>query len=319
MGWNMQIEKIRRRLKMRDLDTLVAVVRAGGMRKAADALAMSQPAVSKAIAELEDALGLHLLERSRRGVVPTAFGDALVRRSERLIDEVRGMLREIEELADPEGGEVRLGSMETLLAGVVGATVHDMMARHPRLRLTLESALAGDLMSHFLMRREVDFVVARPHPGPLPPEIAAEPLFHDRLLVVTDHAHPLARRRKLSAADLHDALWVLSRYELRPDSPVAHWFAGQGLSLPPRVASSGSLQLRFHLLEQARAITCIPHSLLPFLTGTPRLRVLPVRIPAWPTATMIMTLRERLLPPAAHLFVARLRERSRPLASEPDL
>lgn len=312
----MEIDRIRRRVKLRDLDTLVAVMQAGTMHGAAKDLAMSQPAVSKAIAELETAVGVRLLERSRRGIAPTAYGAALTRRSEAVIDSVRSALRELAELVDPSAGEVHLGCMETLHAGLVGTTVHEFMDRYPRLRFTLESGQAADLVSHFLARRRVDFVVARLALGALPPEVVAESLFHDRLLVVCSPSHRLAKRRKLGAVDLHDERWVLGRNETYADSPVVDWFAAAGLSLPRRVVSSGSLQLRFNLLAHGDTLTCIPHSLLPFLGDTPRLRVLPVRLPPWGAPTMILTLRERALPPAADLFLARLRERSRML-SEP--
>ena len=309
----MQIERARRRLRLRDLETLVTVVQAGGMRKAAGLLNLSQPAVSKAVAELEDALGLKLLERGRRGVEPTAFGAALVRRSEALIDGVRGALRELAELADPEAGEVRLGSMETLHAGVVGATAAALLAQHPRMRLVFESGQSADLIEHFLMGRLVDFVVARPYHPTLPPEIDAEPLFHDRLLVVAGHTHPLARRRKLGLPELQEAGWILSRNEVQPESPVVQALKAQGLDLPRQIIVSAGLMLRFNLLATGRYVTCIPHSLLPFLRHGSTLRVLPIRLPPWHTATMIMTLRGRAPTPAAELFLATLRERARAL------
>lgn len=314
----MQIERARRRLRLRDLETLVTVVQAGGMRKAAGELNLSQPAISKAVSELEDALGIKLLERGRRGVEPTAFGNALVRRSKVLLDGVRGALRELAELADPEAGEVRLGTMETVHAGVVGATAAEVLAQHPRMRLILESGQASELVQHFLMGRLVDFVVVRPYLPTLPPEIHTEPLFTDRLLAVVGQNHPLARRRKISLAELHREHWILSRNEVQPESPVVQAFKAEGLELPPQVLVSGGLLLRFQLLASAPFVTCIPDSLLPYLRGPTNLRVLPVRFPRWHTATMIMTLRGREPTPAAQLFLERLRERATELAKAGD-
>ncbi len=314
----MQIEQMHRRVRLRDLETLVAVVRAGGMRKAAATLNMSQPAVSKAIAALEDTLGMKLLERSRRGVEPTTVGTALARRAEIMADQLRSALREVTELADPEGGEVRLGAMETLHAGLVGATVSAMLQNHPRMRFVLESGQSPDLVQHFLLRRAVDFVVARPLSVPLPEGVQGESLFAERLFVVAGRTHPLARRRKIALTDLADEGWILSRNELMPDSPVGTGFAAMGLECPRRIVISGSLNSRYNLLDTGRFITCIPHSLLPFSRERMLLRVLPVDLPRWRTPTMILTLKGRTLSPAAELFLTQLRVLSRPfLESRP--
>jgi DNA-binding transcriptional LysR family regulator len=288
------------------------------MRKAATQLHLSQPAVSKAIAELENTLGMKLLERSRRGVQPTAFGAALVRRSEALVDGVRGALRELVEMADPEAGEVRLGSMETLHAGVVGATAVALLDQHPRIRLVFESGQAPDLIRHFLMGRLVDFVVARPYEPTLPPEIRAEPLFHDRLLIVVGQTHALARKRKVDLLDLQGENWILSRNEIQPESPVVQALKTHGLELPRQIIVSGGLALRYTLLSTGRFVTCIPHSLMPYVRPVSGLKVLPIRLTPWHTATMIMTLHGREPTPAAELFLAMLRERALALV-EPTL
>ena len=99
----MQMSKVRRRLRLRDLDTLLTVVQNGGMRKAAEQLHLSQPAVSKAVRELEQTLGVTLLARGRRGVEATPHGMALVKRTVAVFDELQSALRELEHLSDPEG------------------------------------------------------------------------------------------------------------------------------------------------------------------------------------------------------------------------
>ena len=104
----MDTERARRRLRLRDLETLYAVVESRGMRKAAQALHRSQPAVSKAIRDLEDSLGVALLDRTHRGVEPTKFGTALVRRIRVVVDELQGALRDLADMSDPDSGEVHL-------------------------------------------------------------------------------------------------------------------------------------------------------------------------------------------------------------------
>src|SRR5688500_10622047 len=105
----MDITQVQRRIRLRDLETLATVVQAGSMRKAAQLLHLSQPAISRSIRDLEEAIGCELLQRGRGGVEPTPSGEALVRRGRSVFDELQGALRELAHLADPAAGEVHAG------------------------------------------------------------------------------------------------------------------------------------------------------------------------------------------------------------------
>ena len=97
MGVTVQFdERIRRRIKLQDLHVLMTVVRAGSMGKAAESLNITQPAVSRSIAELEHALGVRLLDRHRRGVEPTECGRALLGGGAAMFDELRQAVKNIE-------------------------------------------------------------------------------------------------------------------------------------------------------------------------------------------------------------------------------
>jgi DNA-binding transcriptional LysR family regulator len=98
-------ERIERRLKLHDLRVLMSVVDGGSMGKAAKRLATSQPAVSRAIADLEYSLGVRLLDRGPHGIVPTPYGRALISRSMAAFDELRQAVKDIEFLADPMAGK----------------------------------------------------------------------------------------------------------------------------------------------------------------------------------------------------------------------
>src|SRR5947209_13353162 len=102
---------IGRRLRLRDLHVFFAVVQSGSMAKAATHLRVSQPAVSKAIGALEAVLGVRLFDRSTQGVIPTMYGEALLKCGSTVFDELRQGIRTIEFLADPTSGEVRIGCL----------------------------------------------------------------------------------------------------------------------------------------------------------------------------------------------------------------
>src|SRR5215469_7206669 len=135
MPWN---DRTKRRLKLRDLDILTALIDTGTMGKAASRLGISQPAVSKAIAELEAALGVRLVDRERRGITPTPYGLALQKRSVAIFNDLRQGVQDIDFLSDPTTGEIRIG------------TTDPVSGRH---RLALHRPAVAKAPAHLLPRR----------------------------------------------------------------------------------------------------------------------------------------------------------------------
>jgi DNA-binding transcriptional LysR family regulator len=134
-------ERIGRRLKLRDLHVLFAVMQWGSMAKAAQHLAVSQPVVSAAIATLEQTLGVRLLDRTRRGVEPTIYGRALRHHGLAAFDALRQGVKEIEFLADPTMGELRIGCPEWIAAGLLPVITDRLLQRHPRVLFQVDQTI----------------------------------------------------------------------------------------------------------------------------------------------------------------------------------
>jgi DNA-binding transcriptional LysR family regulator len=190
MPWD---ERTKRRLKLRDLDILLAVVETGSMGKAAKGLNISQPAVSKAVVELEDALGVRLLDRSRRGVVPTAYGLALAKHSVTIFNDLRHGIQAIDFLSDPTRGEVRIGTTEPIATAIALPAIDRLSRKYPQISFHV---LPGDTASLYkdVSERNIELAICRMI-GRLPDELAAEVLFHDAFAIVTSAKNPLTRRR----------------------------------------------------------------------------------------------------------------------------
>jgi DNA-binding transcriptional LysR family regulator len=137
MRWD---ERVARRLKLRDLYVLKTVANLGSMGKAAHELAVSQPAISKAITDLEFVLGVRLLDRSRQGVELTRYGATLLKWSAAAFDNLRQGVDEIDFLADPTGGEVRIGSTDVMTAGLVPAVIDRLSRRYSRIVFNVAQA-----------------------------------------------------------------------------------------------------------------------------------------------------------------------------------
>jgi DNA-binding transcriptional LysR family regulator len=313
-----KLAKLARRMRLRDLHTLLAVESNGGMRKAADALHLSQPAVSKAIQELESILGVPLFHRKQGGAKLTAHGEVLVRHATALFEELRIGVQELEHISDPGAGEVRCGSMETFNAGLMGAAIERITRLYPRMRIKVQAGESQQLIDHYLRRRMVDFVVARPLALPLPPDMAGEPLFHDSLNVVVGRTHPLAGRRKISLSEVMPESWILSANEALAGSPLAEACERAQLAMPAKVVVTGSVNIRYKLLATGRFVTLMPTSMLRFVRHVMPVLALPIVFPEWQTPTMIVTFRDRTrMGPASQRFVDLVREMAASLSRSP--
>ena len=272
--WN---DRVRRRLKLRDVDILLAVIQTGSMGKAASALNMSQPAVSKAVAYLEHALGVRLLDRSRQGVEPTPYGRALVKRGVAMFDELRQGVQDIASLADPAAGEVRMGGSEHTISAIYSPVIHRLSRQHARMSFHVT---VGDLrsLSRDLDSRRIDFLVSRMYSSPSE-EHSVEVLFEDPLVVVTAPNNPLARRRKIEVAELLDHPWTLQPRENNFGSFAIDALQRAGVPPPRITVATTSSNLRGEMLASGRYLSMVPRFWVRLARERPSLKVLPVEFP----------------------------------------
>jgi len=305
-------DRIGRRLKLRDLHILLAVVQWKSMARAAERLAISQPVISKAIADLERTVGVRLLDRNRLGAEPTPYGLALLRHGLAAFDELKQGVKEIEALADPTAGEVQIGATEAMVAGLLPVVIDRLYRRYPRLSVNITQASTGAALYGGLRERTVDFVVGRL----LGPEqdLSTEILFDEPQSVVAGTQSPWIKRRKIGLADLINEAWVLPR----PDTPARalfdNAFRTSGLDVPKRVAACNSMQMFSALLATGNFLTMLPRSVLRFGSKQFSIKVLPVKLMSQPGPVGIGTLQDRTLSPVAHLFMTAIREVARPMA-----
>ena len=201
--------RIGRRLKLRDLHILSAVVHWGSMAKAAAHLAMSQPAVSEAIANLEDALQVRLLDRSSRGIEPTIYAHALLKRGHVVFDELRQGIRDIEFLADPTVGEVRVASSELFSAGLLPAAIDRLSRRYPRIVCACGPGQYGNAGISGTARAQGRSGAGKNARSLREEDLDTEVLFHDRHFVVAGSRSRWARRRKVALSELVNEPWIL--------------------------------------------------------------------------------------------------------------
>jgi DNA-binding transcriptional LysR family regulator len=297
MKWD---DRIGRRLRLKDLHTLQTVAEVGSMAKASERLALSQPAISKAVSDMEHVLGVPLLDRSSRGVALTECGRLLVERATVVFDEITQGVADIAHLSDPTRGIVRIGTTEPV-AGVVSDIISRLASRYPRLSYDVMISDLDTLVDA-LRQRTRDVVVTRWAPPPAADDLAVQTLFSSSLAVMAAHGHPLLRRRKLGLGDLMEARWTLSPPDSFLGRVVVDLFRRRTLPLPPAVVTTISIHMRLNLLASGGFLTILPAQMLRSPSNRAWLRALDVDLRESSQPIASITLKKRRTGGAVRLF-----------------
>jgi DNA-binding transcriptional LysR family regulator len=306
---------IGRRLRLRDLHVFFTVVQSGSMAKAAAQFRVSQPAVSKVIADLEHVVGVCLLDRGPRGVEPTIYGRALLARARGAFDELRQGIRDIEFLGDPTAGELKIGAPESISAAILPAIIDVFNRQYPRVVIQVDDVLSPSFELPKLRDRNYDLVLCRMI-RPLANEqndLNIEILFDDPPVVAAHMQSRWARRRKIDPAELVGEPWILPPPSTQLCSYIAEAFEAHGLAMPKISLIAFSMHLRTNLPASGRFITVFSKSVLRLNGDRYALKALPVDLRIRPSPVAIVTVKNRTLSPVVERFIACAREVTRSL------
>jgi DNA-binding transcriptional LysR family regulator len=308
MDW---ADRIGRRIRLRDLHIVLAVAERGSMAKAAGHLSISHPVVSKTISDLERTLGVRLFDRNIQGVELTAYGQALLNCGVTVFDEMRQGLKQIELLADPASGDLRIGSPEITMAGFLPPIVERFSTQYPRVRLHITLANTGMQQFQSLRERSVDFLIGRMPQPFVEKDLETEILFDEPFRAVVGVTSIWARRRRVGLSDLLHEPWVLPPYDSGPGILIGEIFAAAGLQPPPARVATMSAQLTVSLIAAGRFVGILPRSVAQFNAGPDGLKILPMLLLPSRLGAGIIKVRNRTLSPLAELFISCARDVAR--------
>lgn len=288
-------------LKLQHLKMLMAMSETGSMARAAKKLAISQPVVSKGIAELEGVLGVRLFDRTPQGVEATRYGRALLKRSIAIFDDLKSSVEEIKYLADPSAGHVRVGSTEGMLAGFGAAVIEILAKQYPGISVHVIQSDSETLINRELAERRIDLALVpllRRWSGK---EFDETILFHERQHVLVSVKSRWARERKVTLSQLVNERWCLAPSPV--GSLLANAFAAQGLPMPRIAVSTASPHLIMRLIESGSFVGHVNGTLLHYYANRFAIKILRIRPLASPYPIAIVTAKNRIISPVAELFI----------------
>ncbi|NRB02125.1 MAG: LysR family transcriptional regulator [Rhodobacteraceae bacterium] len=245
------------RLKLRQLRLLVAVGAHGNIQNAARSLGISQPAATKMIQDLELDFEVKLFDRTNRGVVPTVFGETLIRHGKLIFAQISNAAQELDDLSEGNAGRVVVGTLLAASPSLIPMAIELLLVDRPNVAIKIIEGTNEVLMPR-LLAGEVDMVVGRLPSHRHRDKIQQEKLFEDRVLAVTGPSHPLAGRADITFAQTKPFGWILPPLETTLRRQADHFFVGQQQYAPSVSIESVSYLTNRALLQSRDLIGLMP-------------------------------------------------------------
>ncbi|WP_181701477.1 LysR family transcriptional regulator [Chthonobacter albigriseus] len=292
---------LRTALKLRHLNLLVALDDHRKLHRAAASLNLSQPAASKMLGEIEKIVGVPLFDRLARGVEPTWYGEALIRRTRTVLAELGQAGEEIAALRAGEGGTVSVGTVMAPAVDIVVPALESVRRRLPRLQVTVQVD-TSDVLSERLLASRLDFIIGRIPAGMNPAPFDYREVGEEEACLMVRESHPLAALPLVRPEDLHDRDWVLQPRGSLLRRSVEAMLRRHGVPPPVRVVNSASLLMTMSMAAKTDAVAPIALKVGELLLSAGRFKLLPLteRITVEPYG--LIKARGRPLSPAAEVL-----------------
>ena len=288
-------------MELRDIEYFAVIAEHGHLGRAADALGLSQPALSKSLRRLEQALQVKLVKRTPKGVELTAEGSVLLVRVRELRLSLQSVAREIADVSQGRVGHLRIGVSAAISERLLSAAFAALLKDAPRTKL-IASVSDNDLMVPALCNGELDLII---HYLPLTPleGVVWEHLYDSEYVVCASAKHRLAGRKQVTLAELAQERWALNELALPAQQRLLEKFRDSGFP-PPRVAfQSRSAALRLRTVGSSDLLAIVSRDCIEQATSAATVITLPVEALAWLRPVGVIFRRETYLPPVGRLFI----------------
>jgi len=301
---------LRSRLKMRQILLLVALDEHRNVHRAAASVAMTQPAATRLLGDLERLLGLQLFERSPRGVLPNAYGESLIRHSRMVLATLDHARDEINAISAGTTGKTSIGALLVAAPLLVPRGIARFKQHHPNHTVLVREGATAALVQA-LQRGELDLVVGRASSDVASEGLKFEAFYEEPMCVVARVGHPLARRRALKLAALDQEQWIVPPLEAAYRRRLDAAFRQAGVEPSQRIVESLSILTNRMLVQETDMLAVMPGKLAQHYVDLGVVRILPVKLPAPSGPVGLITLLGRPLTLAATDLVQALREVAR--------
>jgi LysR family transcriptional regulator of abg operon len=287
-------------MKLQTLQALIHVEEMGSIRAAAHEVALSQPALTAAIQQLEEELHAPLLVRTRQGATLTAFGRAFMGHARLIVAESRRAKEEIDQLRGHWQGSIRFSTSPAVALSILPLALQQFALAHPQVQVHLRDGLYPGI-TPALRDGTLDFALTPVDKPELELDLLADPLFTTEIVIACNRDHPLRTATRM--AELADCDWVFSSAPRGPGALIEDTFANAGLGKPRRGLVCESFLALPGIVARSRMMATLPRMLFEMNSFRPELCEVPVtdRLPS-PTVCVVRRHDLPLTPAAGKLI-----------------
>jgi DNA-binding transcriptional LysR family regulator len=297
---------LRARIKTRQLMLLIAIADEGNIHKAADIVAVSQPAASKLLKDLEDALGVALFKRLPRGMRPTWYGEAMIRHARMAVSTLTHAGKELEALKTGRFGEVIVGAITSPALSLLPQVVAMVAREQPDLRLHLVVE-SSDVLVEQLLQNKLDIMIGRLFEMHDKTNLSYERLSDEPVCAVARPDHPMLSNSALTLQQVEEAPWIVPptggvlrhRFELM--------FQQAGLGIPRHLIETSSILFMTKMLQESDFIAVVPTEVARYYASYGMVAILPLQLSCTMDAFGISLRTDRPLSPAGKIVLRTLK------------
>lgn len=292
-----------RRLKLRDLELIVVLDDVRNLNRAARLQHTSQPALSRALAQLESALGLALFERSARGMTPTPYGECLIRYARQCLATLERAADDLGSLQAGGMGHVNIGTNYSSAAYLLPRAITRLHHEAPGVMTSVREGPLDALLTDLRSRR-VDLIVARLSHDTHDAGFLTTPLLEEPMCLVSGLHHPLASKTSLGWPDLLAYPWILPPRNTPVRERLGTLLREQDLPWPQSQVESASILVNTVLLQTSEVLSITPLAVARHQSAQGLLHLLDFTLPPVFAPLGLIQLRDHPPTPAQQAMIA---------------
>jgi DNA-binding transcriptional LysR family regulator len=298
------------KLRMKQLQLLIAVDDHKSLHKAAGIMAMTQSAASKVLQEVEAMLEAPLFERTKSGMIPNQLGHCVIRYARLLATDLASLCDDIADIRSGRGGRLAIGTIMGAVPDVLVPILNWLHTRQPNLAVEVVEDTSLRMLA-LLDDGRLDLVIGRSIVSNEPDKYHYQPLLGELISVVVGYAHPPFGKSSLSVADLQDHRWIVYPNNMPLRVLLEREMDQAGLRMPSTYIATASTFVTIAMLQRSHdLVALLPTDVAELFTRHKMLRVLPLELKSKHQSFGVVTRKGGALSPAADQFIQLLRDRN---------